>query len=553
MAGRLAQWVDGVVSAVAPAAAVRRAHHRAVLSFYEGAKKSPSRKTHRDTRGPNALVDQGAAAIRTQMRHYDRNHDITVGALNVLVVNTVGPSGIGVEFQPRRKDGSIHSEYAAALSKAYGEFCKRPEVTRAHTMAKCQRLAARTWFRDGEMFTQHLRGQVDYLKHAARVPLSLELLEPDLVPLDLNDPGKGLRQGIQLDAWGRKIGYHVYRAHPGEGTVLGTGLMADTKIIPAERMTHLAELARIGQVRGVSRFASVITRIEDLKDYEESERIAAKVAAMLTAYVKRQAPDGEGYTPAIDPKTGLAMPRDISLAPGTIIDTLAVGEEIGLIDSNRPNPNLVTFRLGQLRAFASGIGASFSTLAKSYEGTYSAQRQELVEQSILYALLTDDFVGMWLDPIVQDFIALANVSRVVPMPADVDALTNDDVLYIAPGMPWIDPAKEALGWLSLIEAGLGSEVEAIRKRGASPDNVIAQRAEWKAKLEKAGLPDLGAGAAAPAAQPAAPGQPAPSAARRSMAQALATARRAVAMQDGEWPAPGASGVPASYDAGTDKP
>lgn len=495
--GVVARMLDQAVAAVAPSLAMRRAAARRVLAYYEAAKPGTQRKMHRDTRGPNALVDQGAAAIRTQMRHYDRNHDLTVGALNVLVVNTVGPAGIGVEFQPRRKDGTIHTEYAAALTREYQAFCKRPEVTRTHTMGKCQRLSARTWFRDGEMFMQHLRGQVDYLRHASRVPLSLELLEPDLVPLDLNDPERGIRQGIQLNSWNEKTGFHVLKQHPGEGTVLGSGAFSSTKIIPAERMTHLAELSRIGQLRGVSRFASVITRIEDLKDYEESERIAAKIAAMLTGYVKRQAPEGDGYTPTIDPATGQPKSREIGFAPGMIIDTLAVGEEIGLIDSKRPNPNLVTFRHGQLRAFCAGVGASFSSVSKSYEGTYSAQRQELVEQSIMYAMLTDDFVGMWLDPVVQDFIRMANLSAIVRMPADVDPLTNDDVLYIAPGMPWIDPAKEALAWLTLIEAGLASEVEGIRKRGATPDNVIAQRKEWQAKLEKAGI-------AIPAA-PAAPG------------------------------------------------
>jgi hypothetical protein len=35
-----------------------------------------------------------------------------------MVNNMVGPNGIGVEFQPRRADGTIHEPYAAALRKA---------------------------------------------------------------------------------------------------------------------------------------------------------------------------------------------------------------------------------------------------------------------------------------------------------------------------------------------------------------------------------------------------------------------------------------------------
>lgn len=52
-------------------------------------------------------------------------------------------------------------------------------------------------------------------------------------------------------------------------------------------MLHLATIDRLHQYRGMSELSSVITRLEDLKDFEESERIAAKVAASLTAYVKR--------------------------------------------------------------------------------------------------------------------------------------------------------------------------------------------------------------------------------------------------------------------------
>ena len=63
-------------------------------------------------------------------------------------------------------------------------------------------------------------------------------------------------------------------------------------------------------------------------------------------------------------------------------------------ECKRPNPNLITFRNGQLRAFAAGISASYSSVSRNYDGTYSSQRQELVEQWVHYACLTDDFVSM---------------------------------------------------------------------------------------------------------------------------------------------------------------
>lgn len=476
--------LDRLIGWINPGAALSRARARLALAHYEAARPDKKRKFSTDRRGPNLLVDQGAAALRTQMRHLDRNHDLVVGALNVLVNNVIGPQGLGVEFQPRRADGSIHSEYAAALAEGWKDWCIRPEVTWLHTWSRSQRLLARTWFRDGEAFAQRIMGKVDYLDHGTRVPYSLEMLEPDIIPLEYNDPGQSIRQGIQTNAWGRPTRYFAYKSHPGEGMNMPS--IQNMKPIEAGSMLHLAHRTRIGQLRGITPFASVINRIADIKEYEDAERLAAKIAASLTAYVKRQSPDGEGYIPNID-RDGNPLPREIRMEPGTIIDTLAVGEEIGLIDSKRPNPNLITFRNGQLRAFCAGISASYSSVSRNYDGTYSAQRQEMVEQWVHYAALTDDFVGMVIAPVVSDFVLAAAMSGVIRRPADVVPHTADDVLYIFPSAPWIDPAKEALAWLTLTEAGFASEVEVIRKRGQNPDTVLQQLKEWRRKTTEAGL------------------------------------------------------------------
>jgi lambda family phage portal protein len=158
---------------------------------------------------------------------------------------------------------------------------------------------------------------------------------------------------------------------------------------------------------------------------------------------------------------------ELGMAPGMIITGLSPGEEIGMIDSNRPNPNLITFRGGPLRAVAAGVGASYSSLARDYDGTYSAQRQELVEQWVHYAVLTDEFVGQYVQPVWQDFVLTAHLSGVVPRPRDVDPDSADDALFVGQSMPWIDPLKEASAWLALVQAGFASEVEVMRKRGAN--------------------------------------------------------------------------------------
>lgn len=477
--------VDDLIAWLNPSAGVRRRAARSILANYEAAEPGRLRKFHRERGSQNEQVQRGAVAVRTQARFLVKNHDLARGALRTLVNSVVGAHGVGIEPQPRRADGTIHGEYAAALLEVYRDWCRAPDVTGRMPWSRLQRAMARAWLRDGEVFAQTITGFRPDINHGTRVPFSLEAFEADLVPMDYSDERKGIIQGVERNAWGKPLAIHVLKTTPGQiGRPLG-----DTKRIPWERVLHLATLDHIGQVRGVSEFASIITRMEDIKDYEESERVAAKIAAMLTAYVKRGTPDM--YEP---PAAG--SDREISFKPGMVIDDLAIGEDIGLIDSNRPNPNLVTFRQGQLRAAASGLGASYSSISKDYSGTYSSQRQEMVEQYVHYAVLTDEFTGEVVQPVWEQFVLAAHLSGVVRTPDDVVSGTHNDALYTAQAMPWIDPLKEALGWQKMIETGLASEFEGIRRRGNNPADVLQQIAEFRRKAGELGL-QFGTASASP--------------------------------------------------------
>jgi hypothetical protein len=102
--------VDRLISYIAPGAALKRMSARHVLSQYDAAKPSRLRRSGGDTRSPDQQVQQGATALRALARNLEQNHDIARGALRVLVNNVVGATGIGIEPQPRRKDGTIHEE-----------------------------------------------------------------------------------------------------------------------------------------------------------------------------------------------------------------------------------------------------------------------------------------------------------------------------------------------------------------------------------------------------------------------------------------------------------
>lgn len=491
---------ERAILAVAPGWARRRARDRAWVAAYEAATPSRARQSRREPQSGNVAVARAGKTLRELARSLEQNHDLARGVLDVLVRNTIG-TGIGVEPQPRRTGAraEIDDDLSYRLSQLWRDFCRRPEVTWQHDQGAAERLMARTWFRDGEVFAQRIRGLVPTLNHGTRVPYSVELLEPDFVPFDYErqaQPGRpAIRMGIEVNAWNRPIGFHVYRRHPGE--LMGLPTAADVKRMDAESMLHLKAIDRIGQLRGVSVFASVLTRLEDIKDYEESERVAAKVAASMAAMIVKGTPDM--YDAPIA-ENGEQLPsRSMRFRAGMIFDDLRPGEKVETIDSKRPNPNALPWRQGQLRAVAAGVGVSYSSAAKDYNGTYSSQRQELVEQWGAYQILAHEFINRVTRVMYEDMVDVALISGELTLPAGVDRETVRDAVYIAPQMPWIDPVKEAEAWATLEDRAYASGAEIVRRRGASPHDVLDQQARWLRQKSEAGLPATGAQAAERAA------------------------------------------------------
>lgn len=471
--------LDQIIGYVAPRSALRRAQARQVLAYYEAAEASRLRKSRAARESANVAIERGGRSLREQARYLEQNHDLARGILNDLVMKTVGPSGITVEPQPRTADGEIHDELAAQLVELYKDWSETPEVTWQHDWPSAQRLLARSWFRDGEVFSQTIVGTVPLLDHGTVVPFSLEMLEADMVPIDYSRPPR-VMQGIEVSTWGRPEWYFVYLQPPGDlwsGVVQGANL----KRIPAVRMLHCKMVDRIRQLRGASVFATILTRLDDLKDYEESERIAAKVAASMAAVIKKGLPDD--YT---SPGTETGS-RELKFRPGMIFDDLRPGEDIATIDTKRPNANLLTYRQGQLRAAASGTGTAFSAIAKDYNGTYSAQRQELVESYASYATLSAEFSSAIVRPVYELFVAAAVAAGKLRVPAGVVPESINDAIYIAPQVPWIDPESEANASVVLEGAGYDSAPAIIRRRGAVPRDVLAQQAAWKRAVARAGL------------------------------------------------------------------
>lgn len=431
-----------------------------LLRAYEALQNSPYRVRRGAGHSADAVMDRAKGKLREYARFLDENYDLVVGIFDDLTTNIVG-SGVAMEPMVRFKNGEPCEALNRQLSELWREWWEWPDVTGEYAGDELDALICRGWLRDGDVFIHHVinRNSANY---RTRIHYQIELLESDFVPFDLTTGN--ITHGVHKNAWGKPVAYTVYKHHPGN---IRGGVSLETKVVPAELLTHVKFMRRIGQTRGVSILHSVLTRLDDIKDCEESERIAARVAASLTGYIKR---NGEFLTEQADSE----ITRDFEMSPGMIFDQLQVGEDVGIIKSDRPNTQLIAFRDAQLRAIAAGTSTRFSSIAKNYNGTYSAQRQELVEGSLHYRRLFMQYKHQCRLPIWHRFIDVILMQGLVKIPRNLDhsSLYRPEVRQ--PALPWIDPAKEARAFELFMQTGVKSRKQIIRDIGGDPTEVDLQ-------------------------------------------------------------------------------
>ncbi len=458
------KFLDKAIAAVSPGWGASRAKNRAVLQAYDAARPSRNHKAKGTHASGDAAVQWAGRSLRGQARYLEQNSDMVDGLLTTLVNNIVGKDGIGVEPMPLDKDGNVHEEFSKTLLAGFSEWSLKCESTGEWSRPEVERLVCRTWLRDGECLGEHLLGRIHDFKHPNGVlPFSLQVMEPDFLPMD--HMGKNIIQGIERNQWGQAKAYHVYHHHPGDMGMYNI----QTRSVDAERMLHIKLVKRLHQARGISILASSLQRIGGLQNYEESELVAARIAAAMAFYIKKGTHEDWVGSDDGDKR------RQIPISPGTVFDELKPGEDVGTIESKRPSSLLQPFRDAMGRMVCSATQANFSSVFKQYDGTYSAQRQELVESYLSYGVLSNSFINQWSRPNFRRYVQISTMSGAVAIPSDVDTRTIYLAYYQPPVMPWIDPHKEAKGHETTVAGRFGTEAEVIRSRGKNPQEVKRQR------------------------------------------------------------------------------
>ncbi|MFA0690619.1 phage portal protein [Vibrio splendidus] len=442
--------VDKVVGFFNPRAGLTRHYDRQLLNKYKAAQpKNPiTKRPNKSSKGSANLQNTGAKAVYERARYMDENNPFVTGMLDELCANVVGPNGIMIEPQPLTKKGEVHIEFAQAISKWLETYQLNQNIDGEHSRGETEWLAARTWLRDGEVFARMYMGHHGELLYPTATPFAVQPFEPDYVPHRITEHEGNLLEGIKRNKLGQLISVLIQTDAQG----------FEFAEVDAAFICHLKFERRLHQNRGISLFHSVLDLIDDIEDYDQSERVSAQIASRFAYFIKSDANSND----AID------RSDDVFLGMGNSFD-LAPGEDAGVVESNRKEAMSAPFRDAQLRLASTGVGVNNSSVTRDYSnGSYSAQRQELVDSFARYRVLQRKFVVSWTRPQYRKALQMAVLSGQLKPPRNLDMNSLLNAIYQAPVMPWIDPAKEMNGIEKGTRLSLFSLSHAQRERNINP-------------------------------------------------------------------------------------
>jgi len=482
--------------------------------------------------------------LRQQSSDLVRNEALPAG---IIASNVTAVVGTGIVPQSRINADllGISPEQAEKWQRAAeAVFCQTADknhfdAERGQNFWQMQGTVQRGMKERGDIFAVRR-----YIKRAGKkLGMAVQLVESDRVSTPTNGTytERDIRAGCERDSDGAPVAWHIAQVHPGER------LMA-RPVSEAQNWTRIPAFdgngdplilavipkLRPGQTRGVPYLAPVIEMLKQLTRYSEAEIAAAVVSGMLAIMVKSPAAVGPlgpmTSVPGMVSSPSKGGPQKVTkLQSGMIVD-LAPGEDIEVVQSTRPNTAFDPFVTAVLRQIGSALEIPFEVLTNHFQSSYSAARAALMSFWRFVLKERDFLVTSFCQPCWEWAITEAVATGVLSAPGFFD----DPVIraawmgcdWIGPGMPAIDPLKEAAAAEAWNALGIWSLQDISAQQGKDFDRTHAQLVREKKMREAAGLVLLPAPEPAPGDAAGAPA-PAPAPSKKQPAKAAAQIREAM--------------------------
>lgn len=421
------------------------------------------------TQGPNRALD-GLQRIRNRARDASSNDWSGESGIQKWTTSLIG---IGITPRFKRLTNKVRKQQLVDL---WNDFVAEADADCVLDMYGMQTLAVRSWLDSGEVFARRRTRPLDYGLH---VPMQVQMLEAEMVPLFDSDSYAGLpkgnriRQGIELDRRGRRVAYWLYKSHPGDGLDVFVG-SSDLVRVNADEICHVFEPKRPGQLRGVSMLAPILARLKTIENYDDATLTRQQLANLVVGFITRSLSEPEGEED-VNPMSGQALPSSplLGLQPG-LLQELEDGQDIQWSNPPEAGTTYSAYMRTQHMGTAAAAGVPYEL--------FSGDIKEVSDRTL--RVLINEFrrfneqrqwqiiIPMFCQPVINWFAEAAVEAGLV------DASEFDMVRRVehAPhGWAHIHPVQDPTGKKLEVEAGFRSRSSVIGERGDDADQVDDER------------------------------------------------------------------------------
>lgn len=423
--------------------------------------------------GPNA-ANMNLATIRARAAQEDRNSPLAGGAIDSIAANIVGS---GVKPQSQCPDKTTRK----AIKALFADWTDESDADNALDFFGQQWQVARTAANLGESFA---RFRIRRAGDMATVPLQIQLLEPDFVPLEWSMPlgssGNVVQEGVETNGFGRKVAYWMYRQHPGDPNHALPDWNGTPVRVPASEVAQVFLPLRHGQRRGLPWLARALTGMRDDADYLDSERVRKKVASNLAGFIKV----GEGSDGPVD----VDAAGHTTWEPGTL-SRLNKGEDIVWAAPSESGQTFEPFLKVSRRDLAVASGLLYEQLtgdwSQANDRTLRAALQEFRRKCEIWQhhMLVFQFCrAVW-----AKWMLLAEMTGQIERPAGMSDRDFYRVRWVPEPWPYYHPVQDRQARDMDVQGGYASRTAKTAELGEDAEVVEEEIAAENARADSQGL------------------------------------------------------------------
>ena len=411
---------------------------------------------------PNDDLERELETLVERAEDLYRNNPVAASAVKGRVKNVVG---CGYTPQARLDN----DEANAAIEEVWRRW------SRAEMITAKMRLAERCMGIYNEAFI--LWSDV---KRADRsIPsLHIQVISPKRIETPPGKIGdKNVRMGVELDPKTKEpVAYYVRRGTPGDS--LDWELNYDR--IPAARMFHQFEPDFPGQTRPAPWLSPTANVLKDWEDLREAHLISEQVRACHSAFVTT-AGDKHNAADASLSVDYSAQERQEEISAGRI-EYLKPGEGVAFMNPGAPSATLHEYLRDLIRIVAAAIEYPYELLAKHWDNSFSGGQLSLIDGHQTFKNWQQQAVEYLWSRVWVEFIDRLAIMGVLPVPMATYA--REPWVYqrhkwTMPGMPWMDPVKDAKANQMALDAELTTRTRVLNELGIDFDDFEAERLREK--------------------------------------------------------------------------